>query len=352
MKYSVCIPNYNYEKYIARTVRSVLDQSHRDLEVLISDNASTDGSVAAVKALGDERVRVTVNTRNVGFAPNIDRSVRMATGDVVTVLSSDDLVRPGALAFYERLYAALGGRWERTILTTTTEVIDPDDKPTGRAGPDARLWPASAVDETLSKTLGVTVYSRPAKDLLRDSVLWMKNPFNFASTAYSRRVYEEVEGYGGGRLINPDKWFHWKALSRCELALWIDEPWFAYRWHPANQTAQQAASGALKYLVDEYVSTLELDDATLKTLGLTREQAVQAFVEHDIGRHGLATLAKGNRERAQRILRFGDSVYPAATRRSKSAWTLRALIALGPVGARMAARAYTLYRGAAEGPTG
>ncbi|MEK6237000.1 MAG: glycosyltransferase, partial [Planctomycetales bacterium] len=64
MKFSVCIPNYNYEKYLGVTIQSVLDQSHRDFEILVSDNASTDRSIEIVEGFEDPRIRARINACN------------------------------------------------------------------------------------------------------------------------------------------------------------------------------------------------------------------------------------------------------------------------------------------------
>jgi len=84
MRFSICIPNYNYEKFLGRTLDSALHQQGGELEVLVSDNASTDGSAALVRAraAADPRVKLSVNPCNVGFAGNLDR-VRAHSGDVL-----------------------------------------------------------------------------------------------------------------------------------------------------------------------------------------------------------------------------------------------------------------------------
>lgn len=347
MKFSICIPNYNYERYLGRTIQSILDQTHRDLEVVVADNASTDGSMNVVKNFNEERVKVHVNACNVGFAGNLDRSARMATGERMILLSSDDLMRPDALATYEALYAHLGSAGEQAVVCSTADTIDPEDKIIGRQGPDTSLWRSEDRAAELSELLGAPVYRVKADELLRRCLLTMKNPFNFLATCYPRALYNRIEGYGGSRLINPDKWFHWRLLSVAHAAYFIDRPLFAYRWHPQNQTAVQAAMGALKYSVDEYMSTLEIDPAVLARLGMSREQVVAAFIEHDVARHGLALLAGGQRKRAKRILNFGRAVYPDTVRRNRSALLLGVLLALGPVGHRIARRAYKSYKNSA-----
>jgi glycosyltransferase involved in cell wall biosynthesis len=340
MKLSICIPNYNYERFLGRTLDSVLSQDHGDLEVCIADNASTDGSVALVNARRDPRITCVVNPCNVGFAGNLDRAARLATGDAVIMLSSDDLMRPGALSTYARLLGGADGA--RTVITAAADIIDPEDQVTGRIGPDRELWR----DQDLVATppglpAGTQVYRVEGTELLRRCLGTMKNPFNFLATCYPRSAYEKVGGYGGGRLINPDKWFHWKLLAGSNLTcLYVDSPLFAYRVHPNNQTALQAASGALKYLIDDYASVIELDGKSLEQAGIKREELERAFVERDIARHGLATLARGQSVKARRILGFGAAVYPSHSVRSPKAWALLGLLALGPVGQKVAARLY------------
>ncbi|MCK6547666.1 glycosyltransferase [Myxococcota bacterium] len=339
MKFSVCIPNYNYEKYLGRTLDSALAQQGVDLEVVLSDNASTDGSVEIMRSRAevDPRVRWAVNPCNVGFAGNLDRAARLAAGDVMLMLSSDDLMRPKALSTYAALLSVLGDDAPRALISASADVIDANDAVTGKIAPDPELWRA---EDRVDLLPGTTVYRVEGSELLRRCLATMKNPFNFLATAYPRSVYERVAGYGGGRLINPDKWFSWKILGAGTVAFWIDAPLFAYRVHTSNQGAQQAAAGALKYLVDEYASVIEMDNAQLEKLGMSRAQLEQSFVERDIARHGLAELARGRTVKARRILGFGASVYPQHALKNKKLWALAGLCALGPIGQKIAAHLY------------
>jgi glycosyltransferase involved in cell wall biosynthesis len=353
LKFSVCIPNYNYERYLGRTIQSVLDQEGADLEILVSDNASTDRSIEIVRGFADSRIRWRVNQCNVGFAGNLDRAARMAEGDWMLMLSSDDLMRSGALTTYRALIERLGPAATKAVATSDMDVIDADDRLNGRVGlPRKDVWQQSDRAPELDDAVGAPVYRVAARELLRRCLLTMQNPFQFAATVYPRSLYETVEGYGGGRQINPDKWFSWKLLSRADAAYYIDRPLFAYRWHPSNQTAQQAGSGALKYLVDEYVSTFEMDAAVLTDLGLTRGDFERAFIEHDIGRHGLAVLAKGHRLQARRIFNFGKAAYPQHARHNWKVRSLGMLLRLGPIGQRIAGASYAYYtRNSRSDPT-
>ena len=348
MKFSVCIPNYNYARYLGRTLQSTLAQDGVDLEVLVSDNASTDESRDVVKATGDGRVRLRVNACNVGFAGNLDRAAGMASGDVMLMLSSDDLMRPGALETYRRILGAVGESASTSVITSAAEIIDPEDRVTGRIGIDAELWKPEDEVQGLPAPEGAKVYRVEARELLRRCLRTCRNPFNFLATAYPRALYRQLEGYGGSRLINPDKWFHWRLLGVASHAYFVDAPLFAYRWHGSNQVAQQAQAGALKYLVDEYVNTFDVPQSLLEAAGVTRDELERAFVEYDVARHGLATLASGARTKARRILFFGASTYPSHALRNGKFWVLAALLSAGPVGQKVASVAYRRYRDGIE----
>ncbi|MES2884955.1 MAG: glycosyltransferase family 2 protein [Pseudomonadota bacterium] len=336
--FSICIPNFNYGGYLGETLDSVLAQDFADLEILVSDNASTDNSVAVVQqyAQRDARIQLRINRCNVGFVGNLSKSAAMATGRWMTMLSSDDLMRPQALSVYSRLIEALGSRAEATVLSSTVHVIDGKSQCYDMMGIDWKQWAGAVRDEPLSIAAGADVWLLPAAALLRNSLSLLRTPFHFATTTYSKALHDAVESYSQGGIINPDKRFAWALLGEAEQALIVDAPLFSYRVHSNNQGAQQARSGALKHITDQYVASFSLSDGLLQKAGLSRESLPAIFVEQDVALRGLLALAEGNREMAGRILTFGQAAYPAAVGRNLKAWALRILLAGGPLGVLVA----------------
>lgn len=342
MNYSVCIPNYNYAHYLHETIQSVLDQTHADFQILVSDNASTDASVKVIEQFGDPRIRVRINECNVGFSANLDCAARMAEGDRMILLSSDDLMGKEALATYLQLLKLLPtDRAAKAILGSGEYMVDSAGAVTSvlRLPGPPLLFPEDRVP-ALEDQLGAAVYRVSGREMLRRSVLNMRNPFHFVTACYPRRLYEAVGGYGGGRLFNPDKWFHWRLLAVADEAYFIDRPLFSYRWHTTNQAALQKRSGTLKFLVDEYLNSFELPDETIAAIGLERSDVERAFVENSISRHGWAVLAKEGAYESRRILRFGQAAYPQHVRRSRNATLLKFALPFGPIAHRAAQFAY------------
>jgi glycosyltransferase involved in cell wall biosynthesis len=97
---SVVIPCHNYARFLAAAVASVTTQAGVDVDVLIIDDGSTDGTqqVAESLAEADRRVKVIVHTHNVGHIATFNEGIASAEGDYLVLLSADDLLAPGALA--------------------------------------------------------------------------------------------------------------------------------------------------------------------------------------------------------------------------------------------------------------
>jgi len=98
-KVSVIMPNYNCEKFVEETVRSVMNQTYDNWELLIVDDCSTDNSVEVLEKLCEEDVRVKlfVNEKNSGAAASRNRAMREASGRWIAFLDSDDLWLPEKL---------------------------------------------------------------------------------------------------------------------------------------------------------------------------------------------------------------------------------------------------------------
>jgi hypothetical protein len=97
---TVVVPCYNYGHYLPACVGSVLDQRDVDVDVLVIDDASTDGSrdVADRLAAGDPRVASLPHSANAGHISTYNEGLARATGTYVVLLSADDMLVPGALA--------------------------------------------------------------------------------------------------------------------------------------------------------------------------------------------------------------------------------------------------------------
>lgn len=95
MKVSIVIPVYNAERYLDECIRSALDQTHADTEVIAVDDGSTDGSAEMLKGYAD-RIQV-VSKVNGGTASALNAGIARMEGRWFKWLSADDLLKPQAV---------------------------------------------------------------------------------------------------------------------------------------------------------------------------------------------------------------------------------------------------------------
>lgn len=113
---SVVMPLFNGERFLAAAMESVLGQSHRNLELLLLDDGSTDNSAAIARSFGDPRVRLISNGSNQGVIRTRNRGIREARGACIAFLDCDDMALPERLAMQFRFLkhnpgALLVGSW-------------------------------------------------------------------------------------------------------------------------------------------------------------------------------------------------------------------------------------------------
>lgn len=102
--FSVIIPLYNKAPYVAKTVESVLAQTHGDYELIIIDNGSTDGSNGVISQFTDPRIQIVRLEENVGVSNARNKGVELSTAPYITFLDADDWWEP---TFLEEMAALI-----------------------------------------------------------------------------------------------------------------------------------------------------------------------------------------------------------------------------------------------------
>lgn len=100
---SVITPSYNQGRFLGECLDSVFRQDYPDLEVLVIDGGSSDGSVRIIKA-HEARLAYWCSEPDAGQGDAINKGLRLATGELVAWLNADDFYLPGALASVARAY--------------------------------------------------------------------------------------------------------------------------------------------------------------------------------------------------------------------------------------------------------
>jgi glycosyltransferase involved in cell wall biosynthesis len=128
---TIGVPVYNGEKYLGAALRSLAAQTWGDYEIVLCDNASTDGTpdICREHAARDPRIRYVRNPTNLGVLGNFDRAAALASGEFFMWAASDDLWEP---RFVERMVAALRANPEASLAYCDYDWVDDDARPVTR----------------------------------------------------------------------------------------------------------------------------------------------------------------------------------------------------------------------------
>jgi len=144
---------YNGEKYVARQLRSILEQLDDGDEVIVIDDCSTDGTAETVMALGDRRISVYRNERNKGEVFSFGRAIALAKNAVLFLSDQDDVWIPGRVSLMQQRLAESGANVVSANFRWIDAAGNPIDVPyDGVASRDSRRHAKNIVDIFLGKT--------------------------------------------------------------------------------------------------------------------------------------------------------------------------------------------------------
>jgi len=128
MLISILVNSYNYEQFVGATIRSALAQTYPNVEVIVVDDGSSDGSWKVIESFGDRITAIKQNNGGQGSAYNA--AFERARGEFVLFLDSDDTLDPDAIA---RCVADIDA--ETSKVQFRLRLVDRDDKPVGGSVP-------------------------------------------------------------------------------------------------------------------------------------------------------------------------------------------------------------------------
>jgi glycosyltransferase involved in cell wall biosynthesis len=207
---SVITPSYNQVRYIGRTIRSVLEQEGDfDLEYRVIDGGSTDGTLDLLAGFGN---RITwTSERDEGQIDAINRGLRVATGDIVGWLNSDDLLLPGALA---KIVASFEAHPEAEWVHGRCEIIDEHDRPVRRWVSLYKHWMAKR--HTFERLLG--------------------DNYICQITTFWRRSVQEQIGYLDPELTLAFDYEYWVRLAKRGAPAYVPERLACFRWYDTSKS--------------------------------------------------------------------------------------------------------------------
>jgi glycosyltransferase involved in cell wall biosynthesis len=260
---SIVIPTYNTGRWLAQAIESCLDQTHRNLELVVVDDACPErsGTIAEEYARKDPRVRVIWNPRNLGVAQSFNAGYRVARGEYFTRLAGDDYFAPEAL---DLMAAHLAGNPDVGVVYCDMLKVDENGKilrtmevepdPERALYPDCRvglclMWRREAHDEVG----GFDSRGGAAEDY--DYWLRVKRKFKFSKVPDCAPFHYRFHAGQGSNLLSPSQDFGamyakmrnfwadvrehpfrpagWRKFAAA--AVWTSRYWYRLKLHTARK---------------------------------------------------------------------------------------------------------------------
>jgi len=124
VKVSVVTISFNQAEFLERTIRSVLNQDYQNIEYIVVDPGSTDGSRELIESYGS-RIARTIFEPDAGAADGLNKGFASTTGDILSFLNSDDVFLPGAVSAAVSFFAKNPAV---DVVSGHARVIGPDDR--------------------------------------------------------------------------------------------------------------------------------------------------------------------------------------------------------------------------------
>jgi glycosyltransferase involved in cell wall biosynthesis len=239
---SVVTPSYNQARFLEAALRSVLDQDYPNIEYLVVDGASTDGSVDIIRRYAD-RLTWWVSEKDSGQSEALNKGLRRARGEIIGWLNSDDVYLPGAVS---AAVAAFCSTPDAALVYGDALAIDKD----GKSFNIMHAHQYSLVDLMMFK-----IICQPAA-FMRRSVL---KQVNYLNPAYHLLMDNLL----------------WMNMARIAPLVYVPQAWAAARYHDQakNRTAGAAYGREAKKLIDDLKSNPEFSGIII-----TNEKRIMAGV--------------------------------------------------------------------------
>ena len=239
VKVSVCVPAYNNADTIAETLDCVLDQSFKDLELIVVDDNSSDDTLKVLKEYEsrrqDHRLKVLHNDNNLGMAGNWNYCLSLCEGEYLRLLCGDDLID---LNLIEREVDILEKNPEVQMVSSDTRFIGLDGE---KGGQYKRYRKSGVVDGK-----DAVMFSFFTRDYLGAPL----------ANLFRRSAYEKIGGFDSkfSYIIDYDFYVAIALLGKIFI---IHEPLNFFRLRPTSNTSEVLGGKGAKTYADEHRRMVE-----------------------------------------------------------------------------------------------
>lgn len=216
---SVIIPSYNHEKYIKKCIESVLNQTYKNIEVLVEDDCSTDNTREIIKSIKDKRLKKIFSKKNKGTVRTINHLMSLCKGDYIAIIGSDDYWYPEKLEKQVKIFK----EQDVGAVFSEVDVIDEND---------------NIYENDINFTSDIFRKDNLSQGKRMRLFYEVGNHLCHSSSIISRKVFEDI-GYYNPIYRQLHDFDYWVRIANKYSIYIVNEKLMAYR---RNKTNNQSVS--------------------------------------------------------------------------------------------------------------
>ena len=232
MDISICIPLYNAEKFIKKTINSVLNQTKKDFELLIVNDCSTDSSLEIVNSFKDDRIRILQNDHNLGMHKTMNRCIEEASGKYILILCNDDLITEDCLS---QKFSIMEKYENVNLVFSASAIINENDETIMERYPfkQSQYFVGRKIAKRSFETKNV--FAEPSNVLIRKSAA-------IKAGGFDEKIKYSID------------WEYWLRLCSMGDAFYINRVLSKFRISDSSMTTQLMKRRKIIFAEDKYFS--------------------------------------------------------------------------------------------------
>ena len=202
---SVIIPCYNHQNYVEKSLKSVFDQTYKNIEIIVIDDGSKDNSVNILKELQKNNHFILECQENMGVCKTLNKAISMSKGKYIAILASDDY-------------------WDLTKIEKQVKVLE--------TSKDSEFCFTQALEFDSNTSEKIKIF--PKKPLSGDVLnsVFIRQHVPAGSMMFSRNLFDKLSGFDEN--LKEEDWdFVIRSAANTKF-IGIKEPLFFYRSHESN----------------------------------------------------------------------------------------------------------------------
>jgi len=242
---SILVPCYNHEKYVEETIKSILNQTYNNIELIVIDDGSKDNSVQIIQKLADLHKFIFIQRQNRGLSTTLNEGISIANGDYISLVASDDILEHNKIEISIKIFLNIDNSY--SMVVGNAKFIDNSSKPLKLKRKEHKFEDVISYYTYRKYKFNIKTDFGTYKSILTGNYIPAMSCTIKKSYLLKCGLFDEE--------YSLEDWSFWLKLSKISKFYFTDQVFANYRMHASNSIIlinEKLFLDTLKILIREY----------------------------------------------------------------------------------------------------